>query len=174
MRILARNGERQELSAVLCLQKDTFVVVDIYKFSIFMEKKHFESKEQSHVCKWRFTRHTQNTVTGLWSQRLLLLPSVISQRFSGEHVGHWRLLPIAGTAGIGLCEECILWEEFTCCSFIQNLSDFLGIGIEVLYLNTPPPPPTPSRRPPWLSVNRRPDGLVHGMLQVPYLYPVYR
>ena len=33
-------------------------------------------------------------------------------------------------------------------SCIQNLSDFLGIGIEVLYLNPPPPPPTPSRRPP--------------------------
>jgi hypothetical protein len=30
----------------------------------------------------------------------------------------------------------------------QNLSDFLGIGVEVLYLNPPPPPPTPSRRPP--------------------------
>jgi hypothetical protein len=32
--------------------------------------------------------------------------------------------------------------------FLQNLSDFLGIGVEVLYLNPPPPPPTPSRRPP--------------------------
>ncbi len=93
--------------------------VDIYNFSIFMEKKHLELKEQSHVCKW----HTELSncfdekyLQGLWHQRLACCYSasisVISQRFSGEHVGLWRLIPTAGTARIlGLCEECILWEQ---------------------------------------------------------------
>ncbi len=43
-------------------------------------------------------------------------------------------------------------QECTCCSLHQNLSDFLGIGIEVRYLNPPPPPATPSRMPPWSLV----------------------
>ena len=51
------------------------------------------------------------------------------------------------------------------CSLVQYLSDFLGGRKRYLLQSTPPPTPTPSRRPPWTSCQRRPDGLVPGCIR---------
>jgi hypothetical protein len=67
---------------------------------------------------------------------------------------------VAGWGNVGVPYE-MLWEcTRTCCSLLQNLSDFIRIEEEVLYLSPlnpptpPPPPPTLSRRPPWPLVKR--------------------
>jgi hypothetical protein len=90
MRILARTGVSKDLSAAVCMQRDTFVV-DIHNFSIFHGGKTLGVKTASCMAMTIYKAHTVSCDKVCGARDWLCATSsisVISQRFSGEHEGH--------------------------------------------------------------------------------------
>ncbi len=63
-------------------------------------------------------------------------------------------------------------QECTCCSLLQNLSDFTGIERRGTVPKSPSPTPNTLWKASMTLGQKLPDGLVPGLLKVPYLYPV--
>ncbi len=87
MRILARSGERQELSAAVGMQRGTFVV-DVHNFSIFHGGKTLGIKTVSCIVMTIYKAHTEHSNRSVEPEigLVLLIPYQLSVNASLENM----------------------------------------------------------------------------------------